>query len=135
MVPRVMFQCLIKHHAMKMNGGSGGIVPLVLSFSSSWRQVVSFTPRPLLPRGWRPCYWFVPRASLDAVAKRKISTPARNRTPSAQYVQRMTFPGSHNNNKNSSSVNVYWAISRRRKNCQVSVGWNTKICAECGTPA
>jgi hypothetical protein len=35
---------------MKTYGGSGCIAPYFLDLSTSWRWVVSFTPRPLYPR-------------------------------------------------------------------------------------
>jgi hypothetical protein len=36
--------------------GSGGIAPRILDLGTRWRWVVSFTPRPLYPRGNSPAY-------------------------------------------------------------------------------
>jgi hypothetical protein len=66
---------------MKVYGGSGCIDPHFLDFGSSWRWVVSFTPRALYPPGestpgtlwiWG---WVGPRAGLDDREKRKILPP------------------------------------------------------------
>jgi hypothetical protein len=46
--------CLTKYHTMKTYWGSGGIAPRILNFSTRWRRVVSFTPRPLYLRGKSP---------------------------------------------------------------------------------
>jgi len=35
---------------------SGGIVPRILDLGTRWMWVVSFTPRPLYPKGKSPCY-------------------------------------------------------------------------------
>jgi hypothetical protein len=43
---------------MKAYGGSGCIDQHFLDLGTSWRWVVSFTPRPLYPRGKRPRYPF-----------------------------------------------------------------------------
>jgi len=53
--------------------------------------VVSFTPLPLYLWGknhgtHRIGGWVGPRAGLDAVAKRKIPSPAENRTPTVPSV-------------------------------------------------
>jgi hypothetical protein len=48
--------CLTKHHAMKTYWGSGGIAPRILDLGTRWRQMVSFTPRPLYPQGKSPSY-------------------------------------------------------------------------------
>jgi hypothetical protein len=42
---------LLNHHAVKTQWGSGGIAPRILNLVTRWRWVVSFTPRPLYPRG------------------------------------------------------------------------------------
>jgi hypothetical protein len=47
---------LTKHHAMKMYWGSGGIAPHILDLDTRWRQVVSFTLRPLYLQGKSPWY-------------------------------------------------------------------------------
>jgi len=36
---------------MKTHWGSGGITARILNLSPRWRWAVSFTPRPLKPRG------------------------------------------------------------------------------------
>jgi hypothetical protein len=64
---------------MKAYGGSGCIDPHFLDLGTSWRRMVSFTPRPLNPRGKSPRYhwirgWVDPRAGLDDVEKRKFLT-------------------------------------------------------------
>jgi hypothetical protein len=41
---------------MKACWGSGGIDPRILDLGTSWRWVVSFTPRPLYPPGKSPWY-------------------------------------------------------------------------------
>jgi hypothetical protein len=53
------------------------------------RQVVSFTPQPLYPQGKCPWIggWVGPRAVLDAVVKRKISSPLRKSNPRTPIVQ------------------------------------------------
>jgi hypothetical protein len=43
--------CLTKYHAMKTYGGIGCIPPCILNLFNRWRWVVSFTHRPLHPRG------------------------------------------------------------------------------------
>jgi hypothetical protein len=58
----------------------------ILDLGTSWRWVVSFTPRPLYTRGKCTQYpwigaWVGPRAGLDAVEQRKISWPR----PSSPY--------------------------------------------------
>jgi len=70
--------CLITHHAMKTYWESGGIAPRILNLGTRWRWSDSFTLRSLYPRRknlsphthwiWG---WVDPRASLDAVAKRR----------------------------------------------------------------
>jgi hypothetical protein len=64
---------------MKAYGGSGCIDPHFLDLGTSWRWVVSFTPRPLYPRGKSHSThwiggWVGPRAGLDDVEKRKFLT-------------------------------------------------------------
>jgi hypothetical protein len=80
---------LTEHHAMKAYWGSGGISPRILDLSTRWRRVVSFVLRPLYPQGKNPLSpthliggWVGPTAGLDAVVKRKFSSPyPRTRTP------------------------------------------------------
>jgi hypothetical protein len=69
---------------MKTYWGSGGIAPRILDLSTRWRWVVSFTPRPLYPRGREPGThwiggWVGPRAVLDAAVKRKIPSATKFR--------------------------------------------------------
>jgi hypothetical protein len=40
---------LNKHHGVKTYWRSGGIVPRILNLGTRWREVVSFTLRPLYP--------------------------------------------------------------------------------------
>jgi len=47
---------LTKHHATKKYWGSGGIAPHILDVGTTWRWVVSFTPRPLYTQGKSPRY-------------------------------------------------------------------------------
>jgi hypothetical protein len=66
-----------KHYAMKTYGGSRFIDRSFLDLGTSWRWVVSFTPRPLNPQGKAPSAhwiggWVGPRACLDAVERRKF---------------------------------------------------------------
>jgi hypothetical protein len=51
--------------------------------------VVSFTLRPPYLQGKSPCIgdWVVPRAVLDAVVKRKISSPCRESNPRTPIFQ------------------------------------------------
>jgi len=77
-----------EHHAMKTYWGSGGIAPCVLDLGTRWRWVVSFTPRPLYPKGRNPDThwtggWVGPIAGTDAEAKRKKSHlgPCRGLSP------------------------------------------------------
>jgi len=44
-----------EHDAKKAYSGSGGIAPLILD-GTRWGWVVSFTPRPIYPRGKSPWY-------------------------------------------------------------------------------
>jgi hypothetical protein len=60
--------------------GSGCIDPRFLDLGTSWRWVVSFTPRPLYPRERAPGThwirgWVNPRAGLDHMEKCKFFTP------------------------------------------------------------
>jgi hypothetical protein len=41
---------------MKPYWGSGGIAPRILGLGTRWRWRVSFTPRPLYPKGKSPWY-------------------------------------------------------------------------------
>jgi hypothetical protein len=61
--------------------GSGGTAARILDLVTTWRWVVSFTPRPLYTHGKLPGThwigdWVDPRAGLDAVVKEKKKFPA-----------------------------------------------------------
>jgi len=64
---------------MEAYWGSGSIVPHILGLGTRWRWVVSFTSRPLYPKGKNPWYplggWLGPRTALDIMVKRKIPNP------------------------------------------------------------
>jgi hypothetical protein len=77
---KVKLSLRFKHHATK-------IAPCILNLGTRWRWVVSFTILPLYPQGKSPGIhgiggWVGPRASVDAVAKRRIpSFPRRELNP------------------------------------------------------
>jgi hypothetical protein len=54
----LLFPCaLTKHHTMQTYWGSGCIAPRILDLRTTWKRVVSFTPRQLYPQGkstWYP---------------------------------------------------------------------------------
>jgi hypothetical protein len=72
---------------VKAYWGSGIVTPSILDLDTSWRWVVSFTPRLLYPQGKSPPGthwiggWVGPRAGLDAVVWRKIPSPCRDSNP------------------------------------------------------
>jgi hypothetical protein len=71
--------------------GNGIVALRILNLGTKWRWVISFTPRPLYPRGTIHRYPLhrrlnVPQCRLDEVAKRKIPVPVGIRTPVAQTV-------------------------------------------------
>jgi hypothetical protein len=77
---------------MKTYWESGGIAPRILELGTTWRWVVSFTPRPSHPRERAPGThwiggWVGPRAVLDRVVKRKIPSPHRESKPRTSIVQ------------------------------------------------
>jgi hypothetical protein len=85
--------------------GSGCIALLFLDLGTSWRWVVSFTPRQLYPRGKRPSTywiggWVGPRADLDDVEKIKfLILPGQELQPlgrpaPSQSLYRLRYPGS-----------------------------------------
>jgi hypothetical protein len=47
---------LTEHHAMEASRRSGGIAPRILDLGTTWRWVVSFTPRLLYLQGEIPWY-------------------------------------------------------------------------------
>jgi hypothetical protein len=85
--------------------GSGCIGPHFLDLDTSWRWVVSFTPRPLYPLGKNRgthtigC-WVDLRAGLDDVEKRKFLTlpglgfQPLSRPTRSQSLYRLRYPGS-----------------------------------------
>jgi hypothetical protein len=71
---------LTEHHAMKLYWGVEELLHSFFDLGIRWRQVVSFTPRPIYPQEKSPWYpfdrrWVGLRAVLDAVVKRKNSQP------------------------------------------------------------
>jgi hypothetical protein len=95
-----LFLCLT-NYALRHEGvwGSGRMNPHFLDLGTSWRWVVSFTPRPLYPH-WIG-YWVNPRAGLDDLEKitffillglelRPLDHPARS-----QSLYQLRYPGSH----------------------------------------
>jgi hypothetical protein len=85
--------------------GSGCIDPHFLDLGTSWRWVVSFTPRPFYPREralGTHCIggWVDPRAGLDNMEKKKFLTlpglePRPLSRPSrSQSLYRLRYPGS-----------------------------------------
>jgi hypothetical protein len=82
--------------------GSGWIVPRFLHFGTSWRWVVSFTPRPLYPHTHCTGGWVSQITGRDDVEKRNIlrvpglefptlGRPARDQSP-----YRLRYPRPHN---------------------------------------
>jgi hypothetical protein len=66
--------------------GVGGIAPRILDLGTRWRWVVSFTPRPLYPRGKSPWYPLDrrlggPQSRYGRGGERKISSPSRDSKP------------------------------------------------------
>jgi hypothetical protein len=77
---------LIRHHAMKTYG-EWKYSSTILDLGTRWRQVISFTPRPLYHRKEQsvPIGWMGSRVGLGAVEKRKTSLDG-NRTSTVQPV-------------------------------------------------
>jgi hypothetical protein len=48
--------CLTKHHAVKSYWYSGGVTLRIFNLGTRWKSVVSFTLRPLYPRGKKSRY-------------------------------------------------------------------------------
>jgi hypothetical protein len=91
---------LTEHHAWR-HIGEWGVAPRILDLGTRWRWLVSFTPRERAPG----THWIGgcvgPRASLDAVVKRKFSIPRRQsntRTPNhpahSQSLYRLSYHSS-----------------------------------------
>jgi hypothetical protein len=79
--------------------------PTFLDLGTSWRWVVSFTPRPLNPRGKKPGTlwiwgWVSPRVGLDDMENWKFLLPSElerrplGRTARSQSLYRLSYPGS-----------------------------------------
>jgi hypothetical protein len=49
-----------------------GIAPLILNFSTKWRWVVNFMPRPLYSRERTSVRWVEPKADLRVLKKREV---------------------------------------------------------------
>jgi hypothetical protein len=79
-----LFLCLTKYHATKAYWESRRIAPRILNFGIRWRWVVSFTSRPLYPRGKSPVTHWI--GGWTRWRKTKIPAPAGNRTPVIQPV-------------------------------------------------
>jgi hypothetical protein len=77
---------LIKHYAMKTFGNIY-VHPRFLDLGTSWRRVVSFTPRPLYPQGKNPQYPLDrlggPKNRLGRREEEKILDPTGTRTPTS----------------------------------------------------
>jgi hypothetical protein len=75
----------MKHHARR-RWGSGCIDPRFLDLVTSWRWVVSFTPRPVYPWGKSPLYPLErrlggPQSQFGRRGEENILDPAETRTP------------------------------------------------------
>jgi hypothetical protein len=81
--------CLIKHHTMKTYWENGGIAPRIIDLGTRWTEWSASRPGHFIPRErarGTHCIggWVGPRAVLDAVVKRKITSLRResnHRTP------------------------------------------------------
>jgi hypothetical protein len=81
-----LFPCLTKHHAIKTYWGSGSLAPRILDLGTSGGEWSDSRPSRLTPRESAPRThwiggWVGARAVLDAVVKRKIPSPRRERNP------------------------------------------------------
>jgi hypothetical protein len=75
--------CLIKHQGMKMHGG----VEVVLDGNeSSFSHPGHFTPWERAPSAQGIGCWVSPRASLDAMGKRKISCPCQESSSNSPVI-------------------------------------------------
>jgi hypothetical protein len=102
---------------MKAYGGVDVYIHIFLTFGTSWWWVVSFTPRPLYPRGKSPLYpldrnqsqsgWHVEKRkflTLPGLKLRPLGHPA-----CSQSLYRLSYPGSlvieaHKNTKIQSAI-------------------------------
>jgi hypothetical protein len=96
---------VIKHYAMKAYGGSGCIDLRILDLGTSWRWMVSFTPRPLYPLGKSPRYPLdrrldgphsrsVRRGEEKILALPGLELRPLGRTACSQSLYRLRYPGS-----------------------------------------
>jgi len=78
---------------MKTYCGSGGIASWILNLGTTWRRVVSFTPRERDIGTHGIGGWVDPRDGLDAVAKRNnpFIFPVGSRIPAAQPVVKSLY--------------------------------------------
>jgi hypothetical protein len=77
---------------MKAYGDSGCIDPHFLDLGTSWRRVLSFTPRPLCPQGKIPRYPLDrrlggPQSRSGWLWEKKILDPSRTRNSDRSVVQ------------------------------------------------
>jgi hypothetical protein len=71
---------------MKAYWGSGGIAPLILDLSTRWGEWSTSYPSHFTPRERAPGTpwiggWVDPKASLDAMMKRKVHSPCQDLNP------------------------------------------------------
>jgi hypothetical protein len=103
--------CLPKHHAMKTYWGWRGIAPHILDLGTILRWVLSFTTRPLYPRGKRPRYpldgrggagwapepvwtrWW--RENFPAPAGNGTREPRPDRPARSRSLYRLSYTGSY----------------------------------------
>jgi hypothetical protein len=85
---------------MKEYGGVDVYIHVLLDLGTSWRLLVSFTPRPLYPRERAPrsyCIggWVDPRAGLDDMETLpEVELRPLGRTARSQSLYRLRYPGS-----------------------------------------
>jgi hypothetical protein len=71
---------LLKHYATKLYGGVDEWIHIFFYFGTSWRWVVSFTPRPLCPVGCSSSThyigsWLDPRTGLEDAKRKFLNLP------------------------------------------------------------
>jgi hypothetical protein len=98
---KVKLPLCLTNYALRHEGvwGSGCIDQRVLYLGPSWRWVVSFTPRPLYPRGKSPLYPLDrrlggPHGEVKILAPTGTRTPTLGRPASRQSLYRLRYPGS-----------------------------------------
>jgi hypothetical protein len=119
---RTSLPCLTKHHAMKTYWGNGGIVPHILDLGSRVGEWLASRPGRFTPReralgtNWIGG-WVGPRAALDTVVKRKISSHRResnSRTPIVQPVGQALFRLSHYIELSLTRLDEYSCLAKRK---------------------